>query len=81
MSQGCEGVVSQQAGRVSWDIPAGMASAVFAALARGWQQQEAVPRQGINDADAACPVKAITRRTTISHEKRVRTATINNCPC
>jgi hypothetical protein len=50
------------------------------ATVRGWQQQEAVPRQDITDADAACPVKAITRRMTISHEKRVRIATINMHP-
>ena len=57
-----------------------MTSAMSVAAVRGWQQQEGVPRQDITDADAACPAKAITRITTINHEKRVRIATINMHP-
>jgi len=67
ISQGCDGVVSQQAGRVSWVIPAAI----------GWQQQEVVPRQGITKAAAACPVRDRMSTMTINHGMRLRNVAMN----
>jgi hypothetical protein len=48
--------------------------------AAGWQQHEAVPRQGMTKAAAACPLKAKTSRVITNHEFRRRIVAINENP-
>jgi hypothetical protein len=80
MSQGWDGVVSQQEERVAWGIPPFMGPDVSIPAASGWQQQEAVPRQGMTNAAAACPVKVRLSSTTTNHGMRLRIVAINCYP-
>jgi hypothetical protein len=80
ISQGWDGVVWQQEGRVSWFIPAVMGPDVSIPAASGWQQHDAVPLQGMTNAAAACPVRVRLSSTTTNHGMRLRIVAIKPYP-